>query len=246
MAAPDPSVDDLRLPGVPRDAHLAAAEAMLRRLAAAFPAAGLGITGSVGMGVHRPGSDLDLVMADASFRRDMQFATVSEGVPTAVVCLRPDFDAERERRWMLASGGDVRLVSMVRSAFVARDPEGVLGEMQRTVARLDAERLARRDALVAVRKEDGLRLVRALRGGTAAGDEHLQMQLFAAIVDGWFLKHGLAMETRQASERMLETIAGRDPPLFRLLRGAIPLTQASMPLLLRAFDSVFDPGPAGA
>lgn len=244
MTALETETAGIRLPDIPRDAHVAAAEAMLRRLAAAFPGAGLGITGSLAMGVHGPGSDLDMVMVDGSFRRDMQFATVSEGIPTAVVCLRPRFDAERERRWMLASGGDVRIVSMVRSAFVARDPGGVLGEMQRTVARLDAERLTRRDELVAVRREDGLAMVRALRGGTAASDEHLQMQLFAAIVDGWYLKHGLMMETRQASERMLETIAGRDEALFQLLRGAIPLTHASMALLLRAFDYVFQPGPA--
>jgi hypothetical protein len=235
---------DIRLPDLPRDAHVVAAEAMLRRLAGAFPAAGLGITGSLGMGLHRPESDVDMVMVDASFRRDMQFATVSEGIPTAVVCLRPGFDAERERRWMLASGGDVRVVSMVRSAFVARDPMGVLGGMQRTVQRLDRERRERRDALVAVRREEGLALVRALRGGTTASDEHLQMQLFAAIVDGWLLRHGLSMDTRQESERMLETIAARDPALHALLRRAVPLAHASMARLLRAFDHVFAPRPA--
>jgi hypothetical protein len=221
-----------------------AAEAMLVRLAAAFPAAGLGITGSVAMGVHRPESDLDLVMVDPSFRRDMQFATVSEGIPTAIVCLRPHFDAERERRWTLASAGDVRIVSMVRSAFVARDPAGVLDAMQRVVERLDGDRLARRDELVAIRRQEGLECVRALRDGTGASDEHLQMQLIAAIVDGWYLEHGLAMETRQASERMLDLIAERDTRLFALLRGAIPLTHASLALLLRAFDRVFQPVPA--
>lgn len=245
MTALDTPLPDLCLPALPRDAHVAAAEAILRRLAAAFPSAGLGITGSVGMGVHTPASDLDLVMVDASFRRDMQFATVSEGIPTAVVCLRPAFDAERERRWTLASGWDVRIVSMVRSAFVARDPAGALRGMQRTVARLDAERLTRREELVAVRREDGSRLIRAVHGGTPASDEHLQMQLFSAIVDGWHLRNGLAMDTRQASERMLETIAAHDAALFDLLRGAVPLTHRSLALLLRAFDHVFDPGPAG-
>jgi hypothetical protein len=230
---------EIVLPAFPRDAHLSAAEAMLRRLAAAFPDAGLGITGSLGTGTHGPGSDIDLVMADASFRRDMQFATMAGGIPVAVVCLRPRFDAERERRWMLASGGDVRIVSMVRSAFVARDPAGALAEMQRTVARLDAERRTRRDELVAVRREDALARVHALHGGTPASDEHLQMELFDAIVDGWFLKHGLAMDTRQESERMLETIAARDPVLHDLLRRAIPLTRRSMAPLLRAVDHVF-------
>jgi hypothetical protein len=230
---------NLHLPPHPRDAHLAAAEAMLRRLATAFPTAGLGITGSVATGTHGPASDIDLVMADASFRRDAQFASASEGIPVAVVCLRPRFDAERERRWTLQSGGEVRIVSMVRSAFVARDPSGSLAEMQRTVARLDAERRARRDELAAIRRDEALALVRALGGGSGAGDPHLQLQLFDAVVDGWYLKHGLAMDTRQESERMLETIAARDAELHTLLRQAVPLAHASMAPLLRAVDLVF-------
>ncbi|MFL5386572.1 MAG: nucleotidyltransferase domain-containing protein [Longimicrobiaceae bacterium] len=239
MSAGAPSVPELRLPGHPRDAHLAAAEAMLRRLAAAFPRAGLGITGSVGTGTHGPGSDVDLLMVDASFRREMQFATRSDGIPTAVACMRPGFDAARERRWMLAAGPDVRGVSMVRSAFVARDPEGVLGEMQRTVARLDRERRERRDELVAARREDALAIVRALHGGSGASDEQLQLQLFDAVVDGWYLRQGLAMDTRQASERMLETIGERDPALHALLLRAVPLTHQSMAALLHAVDHVF-------
>jgi hypothetical protein len=233
------SVHALRLPDHPRDAHLAAAETMLGRLAAAFPDAGLGLTGSVATGTHGPGSDLDLVVVDASFRREAQFATVSEGIRTAVVCLRPHFNAERERRWMQASDADVPLLSMVRSAFVARDPAGVLGPVQRTLARLDGERRTRHDELVAVRREEALAVVRALYGGSGASDEHLQMELFKAIVDGWCLTHGLAVHTRQEAERMLITIASRDAPLSALLRQAVPLTHASMGPLLRAVDHVF-------
>jgi hypothetical protein len=241
MTGPPSAPGEVVLPAFARDAHVVAAEAMLRRLAAAFPAAGLGITGSLATGTHRPGSDVDLVVVDESFRRDIQFATVSEGIPTAVVCFRPHLDAERERRWTLASGGDVRVVSMVRSAFVARDPHAVLGEMQRTVARLDRERLERRGELAAIRRDEGLALIRALHGGGPTGDEHLQLQLLIAIVDSWFLLRGLAMETREASERMLETIAAHDAPLSGLLCRAVPLTHGSLAPLLRAFDHVFAP-----
>ena len=234
---------DLLLPGVPGDAHGVAAAAMLRRLAAAFPQAGLGLAGSVATGTHGAGSDLDLVMADAGFRRDMQFATVSEGIRTAVLCLRPELDAERERRWMLAAGGDVRMVSMVRSAVVVRDPAGVLTGLQRTIARLDAERRTRRDELVDLRREHALAAVRALHGG-GVSDECAQLELFSAIVDGWYLRRGLAMDTRQESERMLETIAGRDAALAALLREAVPLTHRSLAPLLRAVDYVFGPDAA--
>ncbi|HVH11462.1 MAG TPA: nucleotidyltransferase domain-containing protein [Longimicrobium sp.] len=230
---------DLRLPGDPRDAHVRAAGAMLRRLADAYPRAGLGITGSVGRGTQGPGSDLDLVVVDAAFRREAQFATFSEGIRTAVLCLRPDLDAERERRWLLAASGDVPMISMVRTAFVARDPSGQLEAMQRTVARLDAERRARRDELVAVRREHALAAVRALHGGSGASDEHLQLELYSAIVDGWLLRQGLVIDSRAESDGVLDTIAGREAALAALLRRATPLTQVSMAALLRAFDHVF-------
>lgn len=238
MTTPAPLPPDLRLPAIPRDAHVAAAEAMLRRLAAGFPSAGLGITGSVGKGTHRPGSDADLVMVDASFRREMQFATVSEGIRTAVVCLDPRFDAARERRWMLAAGGDVATIVMVRIAFIARDPAGALGEMQRTVARLDAERRIRRDELFAVRRDDALRAARALRREDGAGIP-LQMALFGAIVDAWYLRQGLVMASRKASERMLDRIAAQDAALAALLRESVPVTHASRETLLRACDLAF-------
>ena len=241
MTAPPPSVHPLRLPAHPRDAHLAAAEAMLARLAAAFPDAGLGLTGSVSTGTHGPASDLDLVVVDASFRREAQFATVSEGIRTAVVCLRPHVDEERERQWTLAARDDVPLLAMVRSAFVVRDPAGVLGRMQHTLARLDGERRTRRDELVAVRREAARAVVRALRGGSGARGEPLLLELFAAVVDGWYLKHGLAVTTRQEAEGMLATIASRDAPLAALLRQAVPVTRASMAPLLRAAEHVFGP-----
>lgn len=214
---------------------------MLYRLATAFPRAGLGVTGSVATGTHTPASDLDLVVVDASFRREMQFATKSEGIRTAIVCLRPTFDAERERRWMLAAGGDVQITSMVRSAFVARDPDGVLEEMQRTLARLDETRRTQREELIAMRREHVFAAVRALHGESGAGAEHLQLELFSAVVDGWCLRQGLAIQARQDAERILDTIAESDASLFALLREAIPLRHTSMAPLLQAVNQVFGP-----
>ena len=145
----------------------------------------------------------------------------------------------------MSAGGTVQIVSMVRSAFIARDPVGVLGEMQRTVARLDGARRTRRDELVALRREHAMSAVRALAAGSGTSAEHLQLNLFSAIVDGWFLQRGMAMDTRQETERMLVTIAAHDPPLFALLRRAVPITHASMGPLLRAVDYVFaSDGPA--
>jgi hypothetical protein len=234
-----------RLPRGSRDAHTAAAAAMLHRLAGSFPDAGLGIAGSVATGTHGPASDLDLVVVDASFRREMQFATVSEGIRTAIVCLRPDLDAEREKRWMLGAGGDAVIVSMVRGAFVARDPAGHFDSMQRTVARLDAARRTRSDELVDLWREHAFTAMRMLRSGGGAGVEHLQLELFAAIVGGWVLRQGLVVDTRRTDEQMLDTIAGRDAPLSALLREAVPLTRASTAPLLQAAGHVFGPAPPG-
>lgn len=228
-------------PGAPRDAHAAAAESMLGHLAAALPQAGLGVTGSVSTGTHHAGSDLDLVVVDASFRRDMQFATVSEGIRTAVLCLRPGFDAKREQRWMLAAGSDTAMVAMVRTAVVARDPAGCLRELQRTVARLDGERLARRDALIALRRDHALAARKALGDGAGADEPHLQLELFTAVVDGWLLREGMVIRSKQESQGVLETIERDDAELAALLREAIPITRDSLAPLLRAADRVFGP-----
>jgi hypothetical protein len=241
MTASATLFDSLLLPEAVRDAHIVAAEAMLSRLAGSFPVAGLGITGSVGTGTHREGSDLDLVVVDASFKREMQFATTSEGISTAILCLHPGFDPKRELRWTLAAGGDVVMVAMVRSAFIARDPAGHLREVQRTVTRLDEARRTRRDELIALRAEHALSAVRMLHAGTGPSDEHLQLELFFAVVDGWFLQHGLPMETQPKTKWILETIAERDTTLSALLRSAVPLTHGSMAPLLRAVDHVFGP-----
>lgn len=212
---------------------------MLARLAAAFPGAGLGVTGSVSTATHHAKSDLDLVVVDLSFRRDMQFATLSEGIRTALLCLKPGFDAERERRWMLASDADRAMLAMVRAAVVARDPVGCLGEMQRVVVRLDGERLARRDELMALRREQVRAVKRTLCEGGGPGSHELQLELFAAVVDGWLLREGLAITSKQESRATLETIEGRDPSLAALLRGAVPVTRDSLAPLLRAVDQVF-------
>lgn len=240
--SPPPSTGGWTVPpGAPRDAHSAAAESMLAHLAAAFPQAGLGVTGSVSTGTHHDGSDLDLVVVDASFRRDMQFATVSEGIRTAVLCLRPGFDAERERRWMLAAGSDTTMVAMVRTAVVARDPAGCLREMQRTVARLDGERLARRDELIALRREHAVATRTALGEGRGADEPHLLLELFTAVVDGWLLREGMVIRSKQESQGVLEAIERRDAALAALLCEAIPLTHDSTAPLLRAADHVYGP-----
>jgi hypothetical protein len=234
------SVDvGIESPDVAPDAHVEAAEAMLARLAAAFPRAGLAVTGSVSTRTHHPESDVDLVMVDDSFRRDMQFSTVSEGIRTAVLCLRAGFDAERERRWMLAAGADAVTVAMVRSAVVARDPAGLFAGMQRTVARLDDERRMRRDELFILRREHARTVMRALGEGSGGANESLQLELCAAVVDGWLLREGRTIRSKQESERILETIEAADPALATLLRQAIPVTHDSLAPLLRAADGVF-------
>lgn len=238
MTRDDPS----RAAPTAADPHLRAAAVLLSRLADTFPEAGLGITGSVAAGTHRPDSDLDVVVVDGGFRREMQFATECEGVRAAILCLRPEFTPERERRWARASGGDARLVSMVRMTRVERDPRGWLAGMQEVIRRLEDVRVARREALLGELRGSAEALIHGLWSGSGR-DEHLQMQLLTALVDAWHLREGLVIRTRADGEEVFARIAARDPDLHALLRAAVPLTPSSMPHLLRAFDRVFRDPP---
>lgn len=232
---------DLRLPEGSGDAHIAAARGVLLHVASAFPLAGLAITGSVSRCTHTPDSDLDLIVADRSFRRDMQFAMRVHGVRTAVVCLQTRFTAERERRWMLAGGSDAKLVSMVRSARVVHDPSLAFRDLQRTVHRLDSCRLARRAELLAACRDDAGALVQGLREPGRTPRVVDMVQLLARIIDGWRLREGLMDDSKERSRHTFAEIAERDPLLFERLRAAVPVTSESLPPLLQAFAVVFDP-----
>ena len=58
------------------------------------------------------------------------------------------------------------------------------------------------------------------------------------MVDGWFLREGLAVTSKQESRRTWRR-SKRDPALAALLHQAIPVTLQSAAWLLRAADHVF-------
>lgn len=219
------------------DRHQRAARRLVQHLGLLFPRAGIAVTGSVAKGTHRPQSDLDLVVVDPSFERDMQIATEAEGVSTAIICLRPHLDPKREQIWMLSSGGDARLVSMVRSARIVWDPESVFQVLQQTIARLDRERSALRAELLSLHRERASALIEALE--RAPRREPLLLRLMGTIIDGWCVSEGLLDDSKETARLIFEQITESDPHLGRLLHAAVPVTAVSAGILLQAAEHVF-------
>jgi hypothetical protein len=224
------------------DPHTRAARALASRLAAVFPRAGIGVTGSVAAGTHGADSDLDMVVVDAAFQHDAQCATRVNGIRASIVCLRLDGGPARAQGWALAAGGDARIVAMIRSVHAVHDPDAALEGLQRVVAACDAERVASRAGLLTVLRERAAALVRALDQTPLRAA--LLARLLNVILDGWCLKQGLTIDSKETDRRLFETIADADPALGELLCLALPLTSGSRPALLGAFDLVF--GPEGA
>jgi hypothetical protein len=221
------------------DRHRIAAREIAARLAARFPRAGIGLTGSVALGTNRPDSDLDMVVVDASFGRDAQIATAWGGIPAAIVCLRPRLTPERERAWMVSSGGDARLVSMVRSAQVLRDPDGMLYTLRDTVQRLDAARTAAKDELLARLREHASALL-----GPAGGvvrEEAALVRLLDCIVTGWCIRHDVLDDSKARSREVYTQMEERTPDVAALLRAAIPVSRGSKRALVQAAARVFAP-----
>lgn len=224
------------------DTHTRAAWHLASRLAAAFPRAGIGVTGSVAAGTHRADSDVDMVVVEASFQHDAQFATHVDGIHASIVCLRPDGGPPRAQGWALAAGGDARIAAMIRSARAVRDPDAALERLQRVVAACDAERVASKAGLLAILRDRAASLARA--PDQAPLREARLARLLNAILDGWCLKQGITIDSRETDRRLFATIAHADPALGEALRLALPVTAGSRFALLRAFDLVF--GPEGA
>jgi hypothetical protein len=228
-----PSGDEHRAP----ERHLAAARAITALLAEEFPHAGIGITGSVAAGTHHSRSDLDIVVADSGFCRDVQFATSWNRIPVAIVCLRRGLLQEEGERWLLSSGGDVRITSMIRSAVIVRDPEGSLAELQRAFEELDAARAVSRSALMLAYARRADALVHAI--AAASRPEPLLARLTTVVLDGWCVEHGVRLVSKLTSRELFEMIARDDPGLAELLGKAVPATTASLDPLQRAVDLVF-------
>lgn len=212
---------------------------MLERLSTAFPRAGLAVTGSVARGTHTASSDLDLIAVDEGFPREMQLSAESHGVPVAIVFLHPSVRPEREREWMVACGNSGALMEMVRSAMVFSDPVGQFGELQAVVEQIRAARVQCRGELLAYVSEtaDGL----LGRPGAEAPRPQALLRVMGLVIEGWALRAGAAVETKNESRRVFASIADTDPALAELLRAALPITADSRHSLERAVHLVFSP-----
>lgn len=232
-AAPAPPGLDV-LSGRPDDPHTRAARATVAALARRFPRAGLAVAGSVARGTHRPGSDLDLLVVDAGFRRDVQVAGRHEGVHVAVVCLRAGDAPGRARRWML---GDAAVVAMVRTATVVRDPDGVIAALRQEVARIDQARLAEARALLDELHARAADLARRA-GEPSAPGAALLTRLLGVLVDAWYLARGRTCDSKETYEQTFRAMAETDPGIYAVIRTALPVTASSAEPLLRAAEMI--------
>jgi hypothetical protein len=199
------------------DPHLHAASAVLEGLALRFPDAGLAIAGSVAVGMHRPSSDVDLLVADPAFVRDMQWVLRERGIRLNLLCVSPPrFGRALRRR---AHQFVVPALAYVLSARVQRDPHGHLAALQRRAAAVLRRRTRHSDALLRLLEKRAASLVSNCGIGNAP---RLQRELISVAVDGWFLRFaaGMPMSKEEGTTPFLR-IAGVDPEFYSRIERAL-------------------------
>jgi len=219
------------------DRHAALLERAAEALAARFPTAGLGVTGSVAGGRHHAGSDLDLLVVDTAITRDWQMAFHADGVRVNVVCAHPDRFAAQMRADAPAFGA-VR-ASYVLSARTLRDPAGQLEALRGHARDAVALRHAARGELLAA-------LAAAARGRLARAGNVLDAWSASALmnaVEGAHLRAGRTALDKAEGNRPLEVLAREDPALHArvaaVLAGAAPVH----PAVGEIVDTVFGERP---
>lgn len=190
----------------PADAHAVLARRAGAVLAKRFPAAGVGVTGSVAAGRHHAGSDVDLLLVEPSFPRDLQFAFVVDGVRANVVAASP------ERLVARLEGDAHRFASMllgyVLGARTLHDPGGSLAGVRERAAAI----LARRQ------REPGTILAAVLaRIGVLVDGGGAERAVAALLLDAWYLRRGRLLLEKRDAVRPFLIVAEEDADFSRLL-----------------------------
>lgn len=214
---------------LPADRHTTALREVLEGAARVLPGAGLAVSGSLAQGRHGAHSDIDLLMVDAAFRRDMHFSWSHRGIGVVAVCMRPAPEALRAvdgSLWALGGGA-----AYVVNARCARDPAGALQSVQRELLRLRDVDEAFRQARQAALRARSRALLGAAGGrayGPAAALGAVLADLFAALLQLLALEHRVPVHTKEHAFGLLDEVERRDPRASVLLRDALPLRRESL------------------
>jgi len=202
------------------DLHTAAGRAILTGLAETFPEAGIGLGGSVARGTHRSDSDIDVLVSDFAFDRDVQLSARTHGVKVAVLFLRAAGRPERVRRWELQAHGERRLITLVRTASILRDPRGALAcirDEAETAAQTSSDDRGLADAL----RGEARRMAVALRAAPESVAPTVAARLAILLLETAMVRGGATSAHAKEEERTRRAvIATEHPALYALLRCA--------------------------
>lgn len=221
MLSPDREVQlrlDQLLSERPNDLHSIAARTVLGQLAEAFSYSGLALCGSVCGGTHHPASDLDLLLVDTSIRRDGQLSALLHGVGIALVCLRADGGEMRARKWALQIEGESRLVTLVRSSYMVRDPQGSWERVHAEAELAARQRCNDRPEVRMRLRELANEAAESLRAAPEMRARRNAMRLAAILLEEWMVTRGAGHVLSKADEQKLRAaMEEEDPSRYRQL-----------------------------
>lgn len=228
------------LPGRPDDRHVRAARELLGALRERFPSAGLAVTGSVGRGSHRPGSDLDLILVDGGIRREMHFGFRYWGIPVTVLAALPEPGPGLRSEAATPGRFESDTLPFLRDSVPAHDPAGEYARMRAALAR----------AVAGADPDEHLRRLLAAGDRLLAGAEcsedpveqgGLLADLFSLLLQAWCLRWGVPRESKEDSAAVPAAMRERDPGFHARMAAALPLRAASLEPLREALARLRSP-----
>ncbi|HET7229029.1 MAG TPA: nucleotidyltransferase domain-containing protein [Longimicrobium sp.] len=224
--APPPSA-------APATPHAAIAAACADGLAARFPGAGIGLSGSVAEGRHTAASDVDLLVVDDAIARDHQAVFREQGIRVNVLCVHPARFAARIR-------GDAGRYAGIRLNFVLaarplRDPRGHLSALQDEARAVLHARTERRGEILESLRARIAPLIAAAPGPDS---ERAMLDALPLLADALLLRRGQTARTK-AESRPFDALAAADPGAHALVQAALRGDEDPAPLLARLYTRAF-------
>jgi len=170
-----------------------------------FPECGIGIAGSISLGKHTKKSDVDLLVIDKSFKKNMQCVFFKENsMETNLLCLNPNTLENRLNTWVKRFNG--QHITYINMCKIIYDPTNQLLELKK-------------EALKYIKKvqTSDVKIIKSLEEELQNIDEnnlHFINNYVTKLVSLWFIKNGIKNLSKEEDKSSFKIISAKDHKLY--------------------------------
>ncbi|PIQ09558.1 MAG: hypothetical protein COW71_05870 [Ignavibacteriales bacterium CG18_big_fil_WC_8_21_14_2_50_31_20] len=188
------------------------------RLKEIYPNCGIGIAGSISLDKHTKNSDVDLLVIDKSFPKNVQCVFFNKDhVETNLLFLNPNLLKERYKAWSIRFNG--QHITYIYMAKILYDPKNYLSNLKNDVKNLIDKVQTSNTALIETCTKDLIRYNNNLYSDKTTFSYTINK--LTALISLWFIYKGIKNLSKEDDKSSFQTIKKNDIVFYKLLKSVL-------------------------